>query len=80
MFASSPIRYLARSEEIFAHAQNFIGIKLHLSGRLDVMALSEAFDTLLQVHPVLTGHLEPAGDDSRNRSRRGESALWCAHR
>ena len=63
MFASSPIRYLARSEEIFAHARNFIGIKLGLSGRMDVMALSEAFDTLLQVHPVLTGHLEPAGDD-----------------
>lgn len=62
MFASSPIRYLARSEEIFAQGRNFIGINLRVSGRIDVAALSEAFDTLLRVHPVLTGHLEPAGD------------------
>ena len=62
MFASSPIRYLARSEEIFAQGRNFIGISLSVSGRIDVAAMSDAFDTLLRVHPVLTGHLEPAGD------------------
>jgi hypothetical protein len=62
VFASAPIRYLARSEEIFAQGRNFIGINLRVSGRIDVAALSEAFDTLLRVHPVLTGHLEPAGD------------------
>ena len=62
MFASSPIRYLARSEEIFAQGRNFIGINLRVSGRIDVAAMSDAFDMLLRVHPVLTGHLEPTGD------------------
>jgi len=62
VFASSPIRHLARSEEIFAQGRNFIGINLSVSGRVDVAALSDAFDTLLRVHPVLTGHLESTGD------------------
>jgi phenolphthiocerol/phthiocerol/phthiodiolone dimycocerosyl transferase len=63
VFGSSPIRYLSRTEEIFAQGRNFIGITLVVSGRVDVSALSEAFDSLLQAHPVLSGHLEPAGDD-----------------
>lgn len=62
MFGASPIRYLSRTEEIFAQGRNFIGITLQVSGRIDVPALSEAFDTLLRAHPVLSGHLEPAGD------------------
>jgi hypothetical protein len=62
VFGSSPIRYLSRTEEIFAQGRNFIGITLVVSGRIDVSALSEAFDTLLQAHPVLSGHLEPAAD------------------
>ncbi|CAN5734466.1 phthiocerol/phthiodiolone dimycocerosyl transferase [soil metagenome] len=62
MFGSLPIRYLSRTEEIFATGQNFIGITLSLTGRLDVGAISTAFDTLLRVHPVLAGQLEPAAD------------------
>ena len=62
MFGSSPIRYLSRTEEIFAQGRNFIGITVRVAGPLDVAALSEAFDTLLRVHPVLAAHLEPAGD------------------
>ncbi|CAN5605872.1 phthiocerol/phthiodiolone dimycocerosyl transferase [soil metagenome] len=62
MFGSLPIRYLSRTEEIFATGQNFIGITLSLIGPLDVAAISEAFDTLLRAHPVLAGQLEPAAD------------------
>ncbi|MCV7230129.1 phthiocerol/phthiodiolone dimycocerosyl transferase family protein [Mycolicibacterium komossense] len=62
MFGALPIRYLSRTEEIFAQGRNFIGITLRLGGRIDVSALSEAFDTLLQAHPVLAGQLEPAAD------------------
>jgi hypothetical protein len=62
MFGALPIRYLSRTEEIFAQGRNFIGITLTLGGRVDVAALSKAFDMLLEVHPVLAGHLEPAGD------------------
>jgi hypothetical protein len=62
VFGSLPIRYLSRTEEIFAQGRNFIGITLTLAGQLDVGAISEAFDTLLRVHPVLAGQLEPAAD------------------
>ncbi len=62
MFASSAIRKLARSEEMFAETQNFVGLAADVSGPLDVDALSEAFDLLLQSHPVLGGHLEKAAD------------------
>jgi hypothetical protein len=62
VFGSSPIRYLARTEEIFAQGRNFIGITLVVSGRIDASALSEAFDMVLAAHPVLSGHLEPAVD------------------
>ena len=58
MFASSPIRKLARSEEMFAETQNFVGLAAHAEGPIDVDALSDAFDALLEAHPVLSGHLE----------------------
>ncbi|WP_099023341.1 phthiocerol/phthiodiolone dimycocerosyl transferase [Mycolicibacterium palauense] len=58
MFASSGIRKLARSEEMFAETQNFVGLAAHVSGPLDTDALGEAFDALLEAHPVLSGHLE----------------------
>jgi hypothetical protein len=64
MFASSSIRKLARSEEMFAETHNFVGLGAHLRGPVNVDALSTAFDTLLQVHPVLGGHLE-RGQDGR---------------
>lgn len=62
MFGSSPIRYLSPSEEFFARAENFIGITLTLRGPVDVGAMSGAFETLLQVHPVYSGHLERGAD------------------
>lgn len=62
MFPSSGIRKLARSEEMFAETQNFVGLAAHLDGPLDLDALSEAFDLLLQSHPVLNGHLEKGSD------------------
>ena len=67
MFGSSPIRYLSPSEEFYAKAENFIGITLTLRGPVDVGAMSEAFETLLQVHPVLAGHLERPGADGRHQ-------------
>lgn len=62
MFPSSGIRKLARSEEMFAETQNFVGLAAHVRGTVDVDALSEAFDALLQAHPVLNGHLEQLPD------------------
>ena len=62
MFPSSGIRKLARSEEMFAETQNFVGLAAHVHGTVDVDALSEAFDALLQAHPVLNGHLEQLPD------------------
>lgn len=62
MFASSPIRKLARSEEMFAETQNFVGLAAHVEGPIDIDALSTAFDALLEAHPVLSGHLEQDAD------------------
>jgi hypothetical protein len=62
MFPVSVIRKLAPSEEMFAQSQTFFGASLQLSGAMDVDAMSAAFDTLLQAHPVLAGHLERGSD------------------
>ncbi|KRE33148.1 acyltransferase [Mycobacterium sp. Soil538] len=62
MFPSSGIRKLARSEEMFAETHNFIGLAAHVKGPMDADALSDAFDALLQAHPVLGGHLEQLPD------------------
>ena len=67
MFGSSPIRYLTPSEEFYAQAENFIGITLTLRGPVDVGAMSEAFETLLQVHPAHAGHLDRPGSDGRHQ-------------
>ena len=66
MFASSVIRKLARSEEMFAETHNFVGLGAHVKGPVDVDALSAAFDALLEAHPVLAGHLE-RGPDGRHQ-------------
>ena len=66
MFDSSPIRYLAPSEEFFAQSENFIGMTLTLSGPVMVEAMAEAFRTLLQVHPAHAGHLS-RGPDGRHQ-------------
>lgn len=47
---------------MFAQNQTYFGGTVHLSGPVDIDALSDAFDTLLQAHPVLAGHLEPGPD------------------
>ncbi|MCX6484571.1 MAG: acyltransferase, partial [Mycobacterium sp.] len=62
MFGSTQIRYLSPSEEFYAKAENFIGLTLTLSGPVDVAAMTEAFDTLLRVHPAHAGHLERGAD------------------
>lgn len=62
MFASSVIRKLARSEEMFAETHNFVGLGADLSGPIDVDALAEAFDALLEAHPVLNAHIERCAD------------------
>jgi phenolphthiocerol/phthiocerol/phthiodiolone dimycocerosyl transferase len=62
MFSTSVIRKLAPSEEMFAQSQTFFGGTVHLRGQLDVEAMRLAFDTLLQAHPVLAGHLDKRPD------------------
>ncbi|BDX34625.1 phthiocerol/phthiodiolone dimycocerosyl transferase [Mycobacterium antarcticum] len=67
MFGSTPIRYLTPSEEFYATAENFIGMTLTLHGPVDVGAMSQAFETLLQVHPAHAGHLDRPGADGRHQ-------------
>lgn len=62
MFPSSVLRKLARSEEMFAETHNFVGLGAHVEGTIDINAMSEAFDALLQAHPALAGHLEQDTD------------------
>ncbi len=62
MFPSSVIRKLALSEEMLAETHNFVGLAAQMEGPIDVDALSDAFDTLLEAHPVLTARLERGAD------------------
>lgn len=62
MFPGSAIRKLARSEEMFAQSQTYLGATVLLDGPVDVDAMSAAFEALLEAHPVLAGHLEPGPD------------------
>ena len=62
MFPTSVIRKLARSEELFAQSQTFFGSTIQMSGAIDIDAMTVAFETLLQAHPVLAGHLERGPD------------------
>jgi phenolphthiocerol/phthiocerol/phthiodiolone dimycocerosyl transferase len=65
MYPASVIRKLANSEEMLAETHHFVGLAAHVNGPIDVDALSEAFDTLLEAHPVLTARLE-RGTDGRH--------------
>lgn len=62
MFGASAIRYLSLSEESYARGNNFIGLTMRLRGSVDLAAMSQAFDALVQAHPVLAGHLERDAD------------------
>ncbi|WP_077090132.1 phthiocerol/phthiodiolone dimycocerosyl transferase family protein [Mycobacterium rhizamassiliense] len=66
MFPGSVIRKLAHSEEVFATNETYFGLTIKVIGDVDVDALSDAFDALLQVHPIFAGHLEQA-DDGRHQ-------------
>ncbi|MGB8390745.1 phthiocerol/phthiodiolone dimycocerosyl transferase family protein [Mycobacterium sp.] len=61
-FPASVIRKLAPSEEMFAQSQTYFGGTVYLNGPVDIDAMFVAFDTLLQAHPVLAGHLERGPD------------------
>lgn len=58
MFPGSVIRKLSHSEEVFAQYEVFTSMTIQLRGVIDVDALSDAFDALLETHPVLASHLE----------------------
>lgn len=62
MFATSVIRKLAISEEMLAETHNFVGLAAHVTGPVDLDLLSEAYEALLQAHPILTGRLERLPD------------------
>src|ERR1700729_3634426 len=47
---------------MLAETHNFVGLAAHLEGPIDVDALTDAFDLLLEAHPVLTAHLESGAD------------------
>jgi hypothetical protein len=65
LFPSSVIRKLALSEEMLAATHNFVGMAAEVEGPIDVDTLSDAFDALLEAHPVLTARLE-RGPDGRH--------------
>jgi phenolphthiocerol/phthiocerol/phthiodiolone dimycocerosyl transferase len=62
VFPTSVIRKLARSEEMFARSKTFFGSTVRLRGPIDVDAMTVAFETLQQAHPVLAGQLERRPD------------------
>ncbi len=62
LFPTSVIRKLARSEEMFAETHNFVGLTAHMDGHVDIDAMASAFDSLIEAHPVLAGHLEELPD------------------
>jgi phenolphthiocerol/phthiocerol/phthiodiolone dimycocerosyl transferase len=62
LFPSSVIRKLSRSEEMLAETHNFVGLGAHVTGPIDVDVLSDAYDALLEAHPVLTARLELCPD------------------
>ena len=66
MFPGSVIRKLSHSEETFAQYEVFTSMTMQLHGVVDVDALSEAFDALVEAHPVLASHLEPGSDGGWN--------------
>lgn len=62
MFPTSVIRKLANSEEMLAETHNFVGLAAHVTGPIDIDALSATYEALLEAHPILTAHLERLPD------------------
>lgn len=62
MFSGSVIRKLAHSEEVFAANETYFALTLLMRGHVDVNAMSDAFDALLEAHPIFVGHLEQGSD------------------
>jgi hypothetical protein len=62
VFPTSVIRTLANSEEMMAETQNFVGLAAHVAGPIDIDALRDAYDALLEAHPILTAHIERLPD------------------
>lgn len=62
MFPGSVIRKLTRSEEVFAVNETYFAFTAHVRGPVDLDAMSDAFDALLESHPVFTGRLEQTED------------------
>jgi hypothetical protein len=66
VFPGSVIRKLAHSEEVFAANETYFALTVQISGEVDIDAVSDAFDAVLQSHPIFAGHLEKA-DDGRHQ-------------
>jgi hypothetical protein len=66
VFPSSVIRKLANSEEMLAETHNFVGLGAHVKGPVELDVLSDAYDALLEAHPVLTARIE-RGPDGRHQ-------------
>jgi phenolphthiocerol/phthiocerol/phthiodiolone dimycocerosyl transferase len=70
VFPGSVIRKLAGSEEVFAANETYFALTVQIKGTndpaVDVDAMADAFDALLQAHPIFAGHLEQA-DDGRHQ-------------
>jgi len=62
VFPGTVIRKLAGSEEVFAHNETFFALGVDMAGPVDISAMSEAFDALLQAHPIFSGCLQPSAD------------------
>jgi hypothetical protein len=62
VFPGSVIRKLTRSEEVFAVNETYFAFTARVNGPVDLDAMSDAFDALLESHPVFTGRLEKADD------------------
>ncbi|MFR9770419.1 phthiocerol/phthiodiolone dimycocerosyl transferase family protein [Nocardia sp. SC052] len=61
MTAATVIRPLAPSEAIFANSEVLVGYSIRVAGRLDLAALSAAFEAVVRSRPILGAHLEPDG-------------------
>lgn len=61
MTTATVIRPLAPSEEIFASSEVVVGYSMRLRGRLNLSALSVAFDTVLRAYPAFGARLELDG-------------------